>query len=338
MKAKWNGATGGVLAVVILCLLGGCGGGNSVNQRDGAELTALMTQAQEAYASGDAESFVALFGEAGAESGQHSWRHLQEADRGLNEYMVRNILSPPELARANNRVHVAGLKIHVWFDYSTPRQYAIQAHRTTWSFQRAETNGKLWLADITIDLDGEGYEFLATDLNLMPEHDLMALQMEWADTPGPDPVVAKTLQVLQDGDLERMKDYTLDGVMFHALDKGIGLQVVENSRTGLGAENRANATRYWRELYSNAVQCRTKLRAEPTDLTPLYNAYNVVSVPEKCTMLGLDISVAEIGLPEQVESMTLSWTAGYFDDKWLVNTLGVSEATTIEYQFTYASE
>ena len=331
---------GVVLVMAFSCQLSGCGFGGKppVNEHDAAELAALMDGAREAVLASDAEGFRALFAEAGQTRGQESWDRLGAVKGELGDYIFKRLLTPPELVRATSDTHVENLELKAWFDYSSPQTYTLQTHSTTWSFLRVEETGQWRLDALVVDPTGDEYNPVITDLVLMPEDERLRLGMSSEAAAGSAPQLTRTLQALMDDDIERLKDVTIDGVLFRARDKGVQLQVVENGDTGPGLVIRNRILRSWRHWINHVGWYRHKLKIAPEDALPYFNAYDIILMPEHCTQVGMVISFQDRGVPKDSAGLTVSWEAGYIGDRWLMDYLLVDEIFTYEMTYSFAQE
>ncbi|MFH1844775.1 MAG: hypothetical protein ABIF77_16415 [bacterium] len=340
MKAWLYLPVGGVLLAVTCCLLVSCGGETSdrILEQDGGELGILMSGARDAVADGEYVLFEALYGSLAPENADADWRSLQDANEDLGGYLLKMLLEAPELERATVGAHITELILHTWFDFTSPGNAFLNGYHTVWQFGRDPDSDSWCLVQVQIEWGHEVGNAVAMDLRRLAETNLAALGLDWELSVGPDPLLAKALDALAAGDLDKIKACSLDGALFFATERGVRLPSVDITESGRGRTNRWYAEESWRSQINNTRWYARELKTEPEEILPYFNAYRIVAMPDHCMQVALTITFQNLGLPRHIAGLALTWSAGYVENRWLLDEMYVDAVTSYEYRFTFATE
>jgi len=340
VKAWFYWLDGDALLAVTCCLLFSCGGESSrrILEQDGAELGFLLTSARDAVADQEYILFEALYGSLSAENALTDWSSLQDARGELGDYLLKMLLEAPKLERATVGAHITDLVLHVWFDFSSPGNVFLNGYHTAWRFGRDPDNESWRLVQLQLEWGHEVGNAVAMDLRRLPDANLAALGLDGELSVGPAPLLTKALLALAAGDLEKLKACSLDGALFYAPERGVRLPSVDIAETGGGPTNRWYAEESWQSQINNTRWFAQELQSEPEAILPYFNAYRIVAMPDHCLQVALTITFQNLGLPRDIAGLALTWSAGYVENRWLLDEMYVDEVTSYNHQFTFATE
>jgi hypothetical protein len=328
VKAGWSPSKHILMASALFLLLLSCSRNGTetekfIQEKDGAEIVALMISAQEALEEEDAERFQSLFSKNFRITGRAAWqRLLTEKHSSLSDELMR-LSDYPELERATTHLHVKRLILHMWFDLNHAYEGRDNVYHTRWVFRRGRPDPQWKIENMKIQRTTLAYGALLVDLNQLFHSDLSALKMEWEESVDPTPILIHTLKALAEEDMQALKAYTLDGTLFHAYDNGVQMPTVVNDNTVTGKHNREQSLTYLQQQISNLKKGLAHLKANTKDLEPYFTAYRILSIPAECTKLKLAMTFDGRDLSKNVSSLTLSWAAARIHDKWLAESMGI---------------
>jgi hypothetical protein len=314
-----------------MVFIAGCGGSPKVNEHDGAEINALLGKAQLAILEQDQESFSSLFAPACQQHGQEAWQSIQEIRFRIPEQQWHVVTAHPELVRDSHDKHVCALTLHAWFDYSRPYCEEWQAYHVEWALVRSLEDTPWQLAAVKLEEQPDTYDPLISELHIMPESAFQALNMSGQQSISPAPLLERTLQALAAGDMDALWATTTGGSLFRALDAGISMQKIDASERAGGRQNRMQIYNFYLDQANNLRDFAQKLRVEPLDLVPYFNAYTVAAMPQHCTKLELKIHFEGAGVPQFSKGLAVSWAAAYVKESWLVESMYIDLVEYYEY-------
>jgi hypothetical protein len=301
----------------------GCGkdGGQAVvDERDGAEITALMQRAHEAVKTDNVAAFDSLF--FSAQKSQKIWNRINKGKEWRGKFRMIELTEAPEIERAVPDIHVDKLTLQVWFYFPEGDKRYDKLFSTKWTFERNENS---WaIEDIYFNHGLHQYGDIMNDLRQMSRFSFQAMAMDWEEGIDPAPVLDRTYQALSEGNIEVLKACTIDGTMFRAQSRNVDMPRIATGNTSGGKYNRKISMDFWEHNIENIKNFSAHLGVAPEFLRPYFGAYRIASMPPKCTklMLKMEFDGSRIeDLTKSIGKFRISWAAARMYQKWLAESM-----------------
>jgi hypothetical protein len=314
-----------VLTATVLSLA--CSGGERdasevvvIEERDGAQLVALMESAQAAIQNDDFNGFQKLFG--GRPDAKTVWNNMNRVIWKSGKYHVQRLTECPGLERAEPGLKIGRLVLHEWFDLSRETGKRGDVYETTWEFARSDTAWTLW--HFRIDRATISYHALLRDMQRLGYREFLTLGMDWEEYVDPIPLMQRWLEAASAEDYNALGSRMVAGVYPRAYDMNIDLPTLASDDDWAGKSNRESSQDHIEESVAILKSSSGKLGAEPDELSPYFGAYRVTSMPENCTKLKMYINFEGGKLPgKKVAEFSVEWSAAYINSRWLIDEMQV---------------
>ena len=330
----WWVRAGAIAAVTIaMTMTLACGGGGgeggqevaSIEERDGAELVALMEGARDAIQRNDFRRFQALFG--GRADAKSTWDAIGRLTSRSGNYHVKRLTACPGVERAESGIHVSHLVLKEWFDLSRETGNRGDVYQTTWTFARGDSAWTLW--KMRIDRANTSYHALLRDMQQMGYREYLTLGMDWEEFVDPLPLMRRWLEAAAEEDYDALESRMVAGVYPRAFDMNIDLPTLASDDDWAGDSNRDSAEKMMEEPIATLKKAAESLGLKPDELAPYFGAYGVTSMPENCTKLQFYISYDGDEVPaEKVTDFSVEWSATYINSRWLIEDMLVKSIKT----------
>jgi hypothetical protein len=318
------------LAAVSAALTCGGGGGSSdgvvVEEHDGAQLVALMQNAQKAIQDNDQKTFSALFG--GRPDARTVWNTMNKLKYKSGDYHVTRLTACPGLERAEPGLHINRLMIHVWFDLSRDTGSRWDVYETTWTFARADT---AWtLRGLRIDKASTSYHALLRDMQRMSYNEYLALGMDWEEYVDPVPLMQRWLEAAATEDFPALESRMVAGVLPRAFDMNIELPTLASDDDWAGKQNRRSAENVVEQDIRTLSKSAEQLGLELDGLAPYFGVFSVTSMPRECTKLKFYVNYDGDPLPAAaITDFSVEWSGSYINSRWLIESMLVKSITVL---------
>jgi hypothetical protein len=323
MNRSWV-AQGVALCVLAtaLPLLPGCGSETVetvVEERDGAEIMAVVAGVKTTLQNDDQTGFEALF--TSPSVAKPAWKRLTNMKWNDGEFKVDQLTSFPEIERATANVHVKKLTVQFWFDLNPSSGKGGEIYETTWNLVRSTEGWKL--SGLRVTKAFTSYGDLVRELGRMDQFSFKSLNMDWEDYGDPSALLVRALEAMERDDVAALRLCTVDGTLFRAFEKSIEMPTVSNGNTPSGRSNREQSAKYLEDQVKGLQKASEMLGMTVNDLAPLITAYKINRMPSKCTKIRLLIGYDGESANADVTSFDVGWTAAYVMHKWLAEYVGV---------------